>query len=171
MNLLKTNAILRIASIITFFLIWHISSMFVDIDLLPGPSDVSKKIVEEAQSSELFFHTLITLKRVTISFIIAMLVGTFFGIYMGRNEKANVALDDWLVLGLNVPALVIIILCYVWFGLNELAAILAVSLNKIPMVAVIMREGSRAIEQDYLDVARFYKISKGKMFFKVQANV
>ena len=167
MNLLKTNAILRIASIITFFLIWHISSMFVDIDLLPGPSDVSKKIVEEAQSSELFFHTLITLKRVTISFIIAMLVGTFFGIYMGRNEKANVALDDWLVLGLNVPALVIIILCYVWFGLNELAAILAVSLNKIPMVAVIMREGSRAIEQDYLDVARFYKISKGKMFFKV----
>ena len=35
------------------------------------------------------------------------------------------------------------------------------------MVAVIMREGSRAIEQDYLDVAKFYKISKGKMFFKV----
>ena len=40
--------------------------------------------------------------------------------------KVNVFLDDWLVLGLNVPALVIIILCYVWFGLNELAAILAV---------------------------------------------
>ena len=83
---------------------------------------------------------------------------------MGRNQRANVALDDWLVLGLNVPALVIIILCYVWFGLNELAAILAVSLNKIPMVAVIMREGSRAIEQDYLDVAKFYKISKNKLF-------
>ena len=61
-----------------------------------------------------------------------MFIGTFFGLYMGRNQRANVALDDWLVLGLNVPALVIIILCYVWFGLNELAAILAVSLNKIP---------------------------------------
>ena len=57
---------------------------------------------------------------------------------MGRNEKANVALDDWLVLGLNVPQrLVIIILCYVWFGLNEVAAILNTTLNKIPMVAVI----------------------------------
>ena len=167
MNLLKTNAILRIASIITFFLIWHVFSIFVDVELLPGPHDVSKKIIEEAQSSELFFHTFITLKRVIISFIIAMFVGTFFGLYMGRNEKANVVLDDWLVLGLNVPALVIIILCYVWFGLNELAAILAVSLNKIPMVAVIMREGSRAIEQDYLDVAKFYKIKKSRMFFKV----
>ena len=126
-----------------------------------------KKLLEEAESSELFFHTIITLKRVVISFVIAMFIGTFFGLYMGRNERANVVLDDWLVLGLNVPALVIIILCYVWFGLNEVAAILAVSLNKIPMVAVIMREGSRAIEQDYLDVAKFYKINKSKMFFRV----
>ena len=76
-----------------------------------------------------------------------MFIGTFFGLYMGRNERANVVLDDWLVLGLNVPALVIIILCYVWFGLNELAAILAVSLNKIPMVAVIMREGSELLSR------------------------
>jgi NitT/TauT family transport system permease protein len=96
-----------------------------------------------------------------------MLLGTFIGIYMGRNEKINVFLDDWLVLGLNVPALVIIILCYVWFGLNELAAILAVSLNKIPMVAVIMREGSRSIEKDYLEVAKFYNIKNKKLLFKV----
>ena len=81
-------------------------------------------------------------------------------------KKINVFLDDWLVLGLNVPALVIIILCYVWFGLNELAAILAVSLNKIPMVAVIMREGSRSIEKDYLEVAKFYNIKNKKLFFQ-----
>ena len=87
--------------------------------------------------------------------------------YMGRNKKLNIFLDDWLVLGLNVPALVIIILCYVWFGLNEAAAILAVSLNKIPMVAVIMREGARSIERDYVEVAKFYKVNKSKFFFKV----
>ena len=167
MNAFSSNAVLRIASIFSFFLIWHLASIFVDVELLPGPSEVSKKIVEEAISSELFFHTLITLKRVFISFFIAMLIGTFFGLYMGRNERANTLLDDWLVLGLNVPALVIIILCYVWFGLNEMAAILAVSLNKIPMVAVIMREGSRAIEKDYLDVGKFYKIGKNKLFLKV----
>ena len=126
-----------------------------------------KRLLRRQKVPNFFFHTLITLKRVSISFIIAMLIGTFFGLYMGRNERANTILDDWLVLGLNVPALVIIILCYVWFGLNEIAAILAVSLNKIPMVAVIMREGSRAIEKDYLDVGKFYKIGKNKLFLKV----
>ena len=96
-----------------------------------------------------------------------MFIGTFFGIYMGRNSSLNNFLDDWLIMGLNVPALVIIILCYVWFGLNEVAAIVAVSLNKIPMVAVIMREGARSIEKDYVDVAKFYKISGNKFFLKV----
>jgi NitT/TauT family transport system permease protein len=96
-----------------------------------------------------------------------MFIGSFFGIFMGRREKLNVFLDDWLVLGLNVPALVIIILSYVWFGLNEVAAILAVSLNKIPMVAVIMREGARSLEKDYIDVGKFYKIPKKKFFMKI----
>ena len=86
---------------------------------------------------------------------------------MGRKKNFNTFFDDWLVLGLNIPALVIIILCYVWFGLNETAAILAVSLNKIPMVAVILREGARSIEKEYIDVAKFYNINKYKLITKV----
>jgi len=167
MNILKSNAILRIVSISLFFLIWQLSSYFLNVELLPSPRNVIIKIFEEASNNELFFHTIITLKRVFISFTIAMFIGTFFGIYMGRNKTADTCLDDWLVLGLNIPALVIIILCYVWFGLNEIAAILAVSLNKIPMVTVIMREGARAIEKDYVEVAKFYNIPKKRFFMKV----
>ena len=63
MNSVKTNAILRIASIITFFLIWHLSSIFVDVELLPGPYEVSKKIIEEAESSELIFSYIYYTKK------------------------------------------------------------------------------------------------------------
>ena len=85
-----SNAVLRIASVLLFFFLWQISSTIVNVDLLPGPSDVFRKIVEEADSKELFIHTLVTLKRVFLSFFIAMFIGTFFGLYMGRNKKANV---------------------------------------------------------------------------------
>ena len=44
-----------------------------------------------------------------------------------------------------MPALVTIVLCYVWFGLTEAAAILAVTINKAPLVAAITREGARAL--------------------------
>ena len=42
------------------------------------------------------------------------------------------------------PALVLIELLYIWFGLNEGAAIAAVALNKLPQTAVTIREGRRA---------------------------
>ncbi len=167
MSDISSNILLRVLSFLVFFLIWTIASLLTNSTILPSPQDVFSTINEEFKNSELLFHTFITLKRVFISFFIAMFIGMAIGISLGRKKNLNQFFDDWLVLGLNVPALVLIILCYVWFGLNEIAAILAVSLNKIPMVAVIMREGSRALDKQYTDVAHFYNIDKKKMFTKV----
>jgi NitT/TauT family transport system permease protein len=63
--------------------------------------------------------------------------------------------------------LVTIILCYIWFGLTETAAVIAVAVNKIPMVAVAIREGARAIDKDFLHVGHVYKLSRKDVFFKV----
>ena len=167
MSDISTNILLRVLSFLVFFLIWTIASLLNNSTILPSTQDVFSTINQEFKKSELLFHTFITLKRVFISFFIAMFIGMAIGISLGRKKNLNQFFDDWLVLGLNVPALVLIILCYVWFGLNEIAAILAVSLNKIPMVAVIMREGSRALDKQYTDVAHFYNIDKKKMFTKV----
>jgi NitT/TauT family transport system permease protein len=61
-----------------------------------------------------------------------------------------------------VPALVTIILAYVWFGLTESAAIAAVAVNKIPNVIVTLREGARALDRDYLEMAEAYRLGPMK---------
>ena len=76
-------------------------------------------------------------------------------------------LDGWLVLGLNIPALVTIILCYVWFGLTDVAAITAVAINKIPTVIVTVREGARAVDRQLLEVAEVFRLSRTRTLFKV----
>ena len=53
-----------------------------------------------------------------------------------------------------------------WFGLNEIAAITAVALNKIPNVLVTVREGTRAIDVKLLQVADVFKVGLKKKFFK-----
>ena len=78
---------------------------------------------------------------------------------MGESPALNRALDPWLIVLLNLPALVIIILAYVWFGLNEAAAIGAVALNKIPNAIVTMREGARALDPGLDEMARAYRLS------------
>ena len=80
---------------------------------------------------------------------------------MGASEAANRAFGGWLTLFLNLPALVTIILCYVWFGLVEAAAIAAVAINKIPNVAVTLREGTRALSRDLAEMAAVYELPWG----------
>ena len=70
------------------------------------------------------------------------MIGTAIGIFLGRHREANRFFDGWLIFFLNVPALITIVLSYLWIGLNEAAAITAVALNKIPNVAVTLREGA-----------------------------
>ncbi len=96
-----------------------------------------------------------------------MLLGCALGIILGRNKKLDDFFDNWLVIFLNIPALVTIILCYVWFGLVESAAILAVVINKLPNVIVNIREGARALDQDLLDMARCYQFGKRKTLIHV----
>ena len=141
--------------------------MFIASELLPTPISVLGLILEQLGSDELLMHLGITLGRVLISFIIAMTIGVAFGMLMGSRESWDKSLDSLLILGLNVPALVTIILCYIWFGLNETAAVIAVAINKIPMVVVTLREGARAVNTDYLALGRAYRLSRKDVFMKI----
>lgn len=118
-------------------------------------------------SGQLPFHLGVTLLRLIVSFAVAMLLGCAIGIVLGRKKKLDAFFDNWLVIFLNVPALVTIILCYVWFGLVESAAILAVVINKLPNVIVTIREGTRTLDQDLLDMARCYHFGKRKTLVHV----
>ena len=130
--------------------------------MLPPPNAVVEVIWQEVQSGQLWFHLSATLIRVLISFFIAMLVGSIIGIIMGRSRMTDQFLDPWLIVFLNIPALVIIILAYVWFGLAELTAIFAIAINKIPNVVVTMREGARTLDEDYQEMARSFNLGRRK---------
>ena len=149
-----------------FFFLWEILAFFLNSSVFPSSIIIFKILLAEINEGELFFHLGITLYRVFISFFIALIIGTIVGILMGNNKRINSFLDGWNILFLNIPALVLIILSYVWFGLTELAAIIAVSLNKIPNVIVTVREGAKSIDRKLLEIAYIYKIPKLKMFFK-----
>lgn len=86
---------------------------------------------------------------------------------MGSKKIWDSALDGILVIGLNIPALVTIILCFIWFGLTEVAAVVAVAINKIPMVIVGVREGARAMDQKLYEVAEVYQLSKWSRLKKI----
>lgn len=150
------------ASAAALLLLWHVTSAFTDARLLPPPAVVFSVLAAEIRDGELLWHVGITLARVAASFALAMLIGVPIGIAMGRSRALDRFFDSWLVLFLNIPALVTIVLCYVWFGLIEAAAIAAVAVNKIPNVIVTMREGARTLDKDYLEMAQVFRLGRAR---------
>jgi len=154
-------------SLLAFFAVWQGLAIYLHSNTLPTPEIVADVFWQECLSGRLPFHLGVTLLRLAAGFSIAMLLGCAIGIILGRNKQLDAFFDNWLVIFLNIPALVTIILCYVWFGLVESAAILAVVINKLPNVIVTIREGTRALDQDLLEMARCYHFSKRKTLMHI----
>jgi NitT/TauT family transport system permease protein len=149
---------LRLISLGLLIAAWWLGSQLAGPRLLPEPQTVALAIIEEARSGALAFNLGATLARVAASFLIAMALGTVFGLVMGRYRSADRLGDPWLVALLNLPALVIIVLAYVWAGLTESAAIAAVALNKLPIATVTVREGARSLDPGLDDMASVFRM-------------
>jgi len=134
---------------------------------LPTPTAVWAAVIVEWRSGELFFHLGMTLMRVVAAFFVAMIIGSAIGIFLGMRSGANLFLDPWLILLLNIPALVVIVLAYIWFGLNEAAAVGAVAVNKIPNVVVTLREGARSLNPEYAEMGQVYRFSWFKRLWHI----
>jgi NitT/TauT family transport system permease protein len=154
------NLVMRLGSLALLLGLWLLGSHLVGARLLPEPQAVGLAIVQEARSGALEFNLAVTLARVAVSFAIAMLLGTVIGLAMGRIPLFDQFADPWLVVLLNLPALVIIVLAYIWAGLTETAAIAAVALNKLPVAIVTVREGARALDRTLDEMATVFRMSK-----------
>lgn len=150
----------RILSLAMLIAVWALAAALLQSRLLPGPLTIGAAVLADISSGELPFQMACTLGRVIGSFAIAMVLGVIAGYAMGRSKAVDQYADTWLIVLINMPALVTIIFAYIWIGLNETAAILAVAVNKLPNVIVVMREGSRALDPELDEMAKVFQFSR-----------
>jgi NitT/TauT family transport system permease protein len=171
------NVMARLFSLAALIAAWYLgSALATDPNAFPAPQTVGHEMWDQFQSRScggpgsierfivryggcLTFHLCWTIWRVILSFAIAMAIGTALGVAMGRSRLADDLADPWLVTLLNMPALVIIVLAYVWGGLSETAGIIAVVLNKLPNATVTVREGARSLDRQLEEMAQVFRMS------------
>ena len=155
---------LRLVSFALLLGTWWLASWLAGATKLPSPPAVLTAVLAEARSGALLLNLSATLGRVALSFVLAMTLGTAIGYLMGRVRLANRLGDPWLILLLNLPALVVIVLAYIWAGLTEVAAIAAIAINKLPTAVVTLREGTRTLDPALDEMATVFAIPRGKAF-------
>lgn len=159
-KLATQDLLTRLASAAAFLLTWQIAAAYAHSRLLPTVSSVIVAMVQQTISGALPWNLAITMGRVAAAFALSLVLGSALGIAMGRSRWLDLWLDNAVTVLLNLPALVLIVLVYVWFGLNETAAIAAVALNKLPTTVVTMREGARALDPDLAEMARSFHMPR-----------
>jgi len=151
---------MRLGSVAGCFIVWEAVARLIGSRLLPPATAVAAALGHEVVSGDLAHNLGVTLARVTAAFTLAMVLGTVLGIAMGRWPLLDRALDSVLIGLLNMPALVGIVLLYVWFGLSEWTTIASVALNKLPSTAVTVREGARSLDERLIDMARSFRMGR-----------
>lgn len=158
----------KLPSFVALLALWQVSAILIaDPALFPTPWATLETGYRHLMSGDLLTSLVVTLARVIVAFGFAMVIGSAIGIALGRSQPADTIFGGWLSIALNMPALVTIVLCYVWFGLTETAAILAVTINKAPTVAAIMREGARALDRQLLETTQVFGVSRWKVLRQV----
>jgi NitT/TauT family transport system permease protein len=141
-------------------LAWQVLAMALASRFLPTPLVVVRQIWVLATTGHLLEDFGVTLLRASFGFAIAMVLGTAAGLALGRSRLVDRMFLNLVVVGLNLPAIVIAILCFIWLGLTDTALILAVVLNKLPLVISNIRQGVRAFDPAFDEFAEAFRLSR-----------
>lgn len=144
-------------------LVWQGIALVANIGLFPTPLTVITTSWNYIVTGLFFSELGISMVRIILGFSVALLLGIVVGILMGSWRFWDEFFQDFVILGLSMPALIYALLCVMVFGLSLTAPVMAIILGAYPFVAVNIREGVKSIDKELLDLSRVYSIDRWRL--------
>jgi len=158
-----------------FFVIalWYLIYYAIDSRIFPTPLRVLEFMWEETTltsgvryssvAENLYAQFAISIARLTVGFLVAMVVGTVLGLGMGLSKSVDAFFHDWVVAVLAMPALVWALFFSIAFGYGHLAPVLTVIFAGIPFVIINVREGVRNTPKELIDMANAFEVPENRI--------
>jgi len=148
-------------------LAWQGLSLFFLPVFLPGPMVLLDRMIDIYSDPASYAVVGETLARIFGGFAISMIAGTAIGLVMGLKRTVEVFFDSWIMVLLTFPAVCWAFLSVLWFGLSGSASIFTIVLIVVPFVVMNIWEGTKAVENNLIDMGRVYKADRSLMLRKV----
>ena len=127
--------------------------------VLPEPWAVLKAFWTLAASGELWGHLRTSLWRAACGFGLGAGLGVALGLLTGSFRQAETLLDTTLQMIRNIPALALIPLVILWFGIDEWAKLFLLAVGVFFPVYLNTFHGIRSADQGLIEMARSYGLS------------
>ncbi len=146
---------------VSLIVFWQIAAQigWLSSRILPEPLAVLSAAWKLAVSGELWVHLGVSTGRAASGFAVGGGLGLLLGLLTGTFDKAEVLLDTTLQMVRNIPALALIPLVILWFGIDETAKLFLVSVGVFFPIYLNTFHGIRSVDKGLIEMAKSYGLS------------
>jgi ABC-type nitrate/sulfonate/bicarbonate transport system permease component len=160
------DRITAIGSPVALLVVWElvIRAGFFDVNFFPAPSAILGRTVELLKEGEVIDHTVVSLRRLCLGFLVGSVPALILGLAMGLYRPVRAALEPLIAATYPIPKSAILPLLLLIFGLGEGSKIAMVAIGVFFPVVINTCAGVREIDKIYHDVGQNFGVTRWHKF-------
>jgi sulfonate transport system permease protein len=149
--------------------VWQLSSSFgwLSTRVLPAPLSVVTAFWTLAVSGELWTHVQVSAGRALIGLAIGGGLGLLLGLLTGSVRFFETLLDSSIQMVRNIPALALIPLVILWFGIDEAAKLFLIAVAVFFPIYLNTFHGIRNVDPGLIEMGRTYGLSRWGLYTQI----
>ncbi len=159
----KTNVV----SIVTLAALWEIAGRLFDSVLIPPLSKIGSAWLRLLVSGKLLSNLMMSLGTLAAGFFLAVILGIFIGILMGRFREVEHFLDLYINALMSAPTTAFVPVLILWFGLGVESRVAVVFLFAFFVIVINTMTGVKQVDRTFVEMARSFGAKETELFYKV----
>lgn len=161
------NLHLPIIVAVLFLSGWHGLVRLSESDIFPTPWQVVMGIVELIEKGVLLKYIVASLFRVTWGFLLAIIIGVPFGLFLGWYKPAAAAFNPMIQIFRPISPIAWIPVAILWFGVTDAAPVFLIFLASVFPITVSSMAAVQNMQPVYVRAARNFGLNNMQLFRKV----
>ena len=148
---------------------WQAASSFgwLSTRVLPAPNEVLRAAWALAESGDLWVHVKVSAARALLGLAVGGGLGLVLGLLTGSVRIAETLLDSSFQMLRNIPALALIPLVILWFGIDESAKLFLIAVAVFFPIYLNTFHGIRSVDPGLVEMGRTYGLTRWQLYKEV----
>ncbi len=168
----RQQALPRFTTIAVFaatLALWWLASRlgWVSAFLLPGPGTVAETLGELIASGELLRHTLVSLRRVALGYLLAIAFAVPLALLFVLSRRLRALFEPLLEFLRQIPPLALMPLLMLWLGIGETQKVGIIILSCFFPIFLGVRGGFDSVDRKLIDVGTVCGFSRPEIMLRI----
>lgn len=149
--------------------LWQIASSlgWLSTRVLPAPLEVITAFWTLTASGELWTHVQVSAARALSGLAVGGGLGLVLGLLTGSSRLAETLLDSTIQMVRNIPALALIPLVILWFGIDETAKLFLIAVSVFFPIYLNTFHGIRGVDPGLIEMGRTYGLNRWQLYTQI----